>query len=318
MPFLQEAVKRFELMNPADGEPFPNLLPRESLPTIPDPEISEWHSAVSEKLMLEAQASAARNMPPRPQMALSDIDLESSRDSSVDSHSVAGTDMAGYFAGVRSSLRPPSYSGSRAPPHPPPQYPNEAPWSPERRRSGLPDNSRGSPATWPRDGPAPSTFPPPPRDTPNTHSKHHGRADSDLSTISTSASDSSSMTTSSASLSPVRYHSQLHPSTSPSAGDHSITYPLQRPASYPQGYLSPQQDSSGIPSRTKNVRWQDMGNIHERPKHNPRRDGRTGRDLRHGYSHGRLDERARGRLTRSTGPNTGVGGRRYVEGWNQR
>lgn len=318
MPFLQNAVKRFDLLNPKDNSPFPSILPKEALPAQPDPDISEWHSAVSQKLMVEAQESAARNMPPRPQMALSDIDLESSRDSSVDSHPISSTDMAGYFAGPRASFQFPPYSNSRAPLQPPPQYFNEAPWSPERRRNSLPDSSRGYPASWPRGETTPTAFPPAPRDTYHTGSQHHNRADSEISTISTSNSDSSSITTSSASLSPVRYHTQLQsPNASGVLRQPTSQHP-QRPASHPQGYLSPQREPSRPSSRAKDVRWQDMDEIFDGPRDSPHRDGRPGRDMRHGYGNRRADGRARGSSARRTGPNIGVGGRRYAEGVNRR
>ena len=312
VPFLQEAVKRFDLLNPADGIPFPSLLPKEALPVQPDPDLSEWHDAVTQKLMLEAQASAARDLPPRPQMALSDIDLESSRDSSVDSRSVAGTDIAGYFRGPRAPYHPSAYSSTRAP-NPPPHYPSEAPWSPERRRNSLPDNNRGYPASWPRNGDKRTSFPPPPPR--NTRLQHHTRGDSDLSTISTSTSDSSSITNSSASLSPVRYHTHLQPPTSPGGRRHSTNVPPQRPASHPQGYAVHQRQSSG-PSSQKNVRWQEMDDVLEYTPSSLRGNERYGRDLKRGYGYGdgRVDERGRGRAARSVGPNVGVGGRRYADG----
>ncbi|KAL9100730.1 MAG: hypothetical protein Q9163_003937, partial [Psora crenata] len=83
--FLQEAVKRFDLVNPCDGQPFPSILPRYALPSKPDREMTEWHDAVSLRLKLEAQASQDRNMSRRPPMALSDGELDSSRPTSVDS-----------------------------------------------------------------------------------------------------------------------------------------------------------------------------------------------------------------------------------------
>lgn len=55
VPFLQEAVKRFDLTNPADGSSFPNLLSKESLPHQPDIDYVEWYEDIAEKLRLEAQ-----------------------------------------------------------------------------------------------------------------------------------------------------------------------------------------------------------------------------------------------------------------------
>ena len=58
-PFLQRAVKRFNLINPVDGKSFPSVLPKESLPSQPDMQTVEWHRSISEKLMMEAQAQTA-------------------------------------------------------------------------------------------------------------------------------------------------------------------------------------------------------------------------------------------------------------------
>ncbi|KAK4692343.1 hypothetical protein P7C71_g4841, partial [Lecanoromycetidae sp. Uapishka_2] len=310
VPFLQNAVKRFEITNPVDGAPFPSLLPKEALPNEPDPDMLEWHQSVSEKLKLEAQASASRNLPPRPQMALSDNDVASSRDSSVDSHFV--TSMTGYFAGPQAPHRAQTFPNSPPLNHPPPQYPHEGPWSPERRRSSVPDHSRGFPAPWSQEGLTSTTLQPPPKP---PRPGHHVRSTSDVSTISTSTSDSSSITTSSASMSPVRYHTQLHPPISPGARRHSTHIPLQRPASHPQSYMLHQPQ----PERRKSVRWQDMDDVFDGPKFSP--PNSRGHDYRSGqdYGDGRgtrdsmWDERASGR---SVDQNTGVGGRRYpASGW---
>ncbi len=264
--------------------------------------------------MLEAQASAARNMPPRPQMALSDIDLYSSRDSSVDSHSVAGTNMAGYFAGPRPSVRFPPDPQTRAPSQPPFSNLNEAPWSPERRRSSLLRNSHGYPASWPYGRPTPTPGPPPLRDNHHSRPLHHQRADSDLSTISTSTSDTSSIKARSTSISPVHYHAQLHRPRSAGANGYLTGLPPQRPVSHPQGYQSPRRNSCGPSASVRNVRWQDMDDIFDGPRYGPQSDGRPGGDVRYGYGNKGSDDISRGRPARSVGPNTGVGGRRYPGG----
>ena len=316
VPFLQNAVKRFGLINPADGAPFPSTLPKETLPVEPDADMIEWYATVSENLMLEAQASAARDLPPRPKLTLSDFDLESSRDSSVDSHSVI------EMAGPRNSYRSAPFANGRPSVHLPPQYmkpqyTNDAPWSPECRHNSLPNN-KAYPASWPRDGPTPTStrsFPQLPIR--NTRPHHHQRAPSDLSTISTSTDDSSSITTSSASVSPVRYHAQLHPPTSPGARRHSTHFPPQRPASHPQEFLAHQRQPSGE-YKTKSVRWQDMDNVYDGPRFNtPNYRGQDNRSASASTRGVRLgdnswDERERGR-GRSAGPVTAVGGRRYPD-----
>ena len=308
VPFLQNAVKRFDLTNPADGAPFPSILPKESLPFEPDTEMVEWHENVAEKLMLEAQASAARAMPPRPNLALSDIDLESSRDtSSVDSHSIVdAAHGAGYFNRPRASHRGPPFIQIPHAVRLPSQYPNQEPWSPERRRSSLPDDRAYSS--------------PPPISHAHHHPQHlhghhhvrpkHTRIPSDLSITSSDTSDTSSITTSSASMSPVRYHAQLHSTSGPSGSRrHSTSDPPQRPA---QGY-SPNQRQPCNPSssKPKNVRWQDMDDVFDAPRpsipRNRSMDLRGRGDPRNEY---RVEDQRRG--ARSVGPMTGVGGRRYA------
>lgn len=324
VPFLQEAVKRFDLTNPADGAPFPSILPKESLPCQPDVEMVEWHENVAEKLMLEAQASAARAMPPRPNLALSDIDLESSRDtSSVDSHSIVdAAHGAGYFNHPRAYNRGAPFLQVPYGVRPPPQYPNQEPWSPERRRSSLPDD-RAYPSSGSRDGSTPTNHPPPP---PNSHPHrhhphphhhhhhhvrpHHTRVPSDISTTSSDTSDTSSITTSSASMSPGPYQAHHHPPSRPSVPRRHSTN--DHPQRSTQGYSSNQRQPFGpSPSRAKNVRWQDMDGVFDAPRLNiPRNrsaDLRGRGDPRNEY---RVEDQRRG--ARSVGPVTGVGGRKYA------
>ena len=51
--YLQAAVKRFEIMNPGPGGPFPKSLPTQCLPTVPDAEIVQWHEGVGRRLQAE-------------------------------------------------------------------------------------------------------------------------------------------------------------------------------------------------------------------------------------------------------------------------
>ncbi|MCJ1424684.1 hypothetical protein MMC29_002572, partial [Sticta canariensis] len=72
VPFLQEAVKRFEITNPSDGGPFPRRLPKEALPSRPDLEMTEWEKDIRERLLLEVQASQFRRASFNPTTALGD------------------------------------------------------------------------------------------------------------------------------------------------------------------------------------------------------------------------------------------------------
>ena len=295
MPFLQEAVKRFDLLNPVDGARFP-LLPKEALPSQPDPAISEWHDAVSQKLMLDAQESARRNLPPRPQMALSDGDRGHSRDSSVDTHSMASAETYGHFSVPSISNHPPAHANGRDRPTVPRWYTNEAPWSSERRRGSLQEHRDGYTASWHQQGSFPVSFQPPKSGT--RCRPKHARADSEISTMSTSSSDSSSITTSSLSLSPIDHHSHLpRPSTSGNLR-HSTSLPLHRPASHHTAHRN--QDYT--PSRQKNVRWQDMDNVFDQPVYKrayPARDGREKWDTGHGSVDDESHQSGRARTPRN-------------------
>ncbi len=289
-------------------------------------EMVEWHESVADKLMLEAQASAARAMPPRPNLALSDIDLESLRDtSSVDSQSVVdAAHGAGYFNHHRANNRAPPFIQIPHGVRPPPQYPNQEPWSPECRRSSLPDD-RAYASSWPRDGPTPTAHAPPPPPTsrahhhaPHIHQHHHHhhhgrprhtRIPSDISTTSSDSSDTSSVSTSSASMSPIRHQAQLHSPSGPSGTRrHSTSVPPQRPA---QGYSPNQrQPSSSSPPKAKNVRWQDMDDVFDAPRVSIPRNRSMDLRGRGDPRSERMEDQRRG--ARSVGPMTGVGGRRYA------
>jgi hypothetical protein len=56
VPFLQEAVRKFDIVHPITGEIFPKVLPREAFPERPSEEMTKWYNGVSEKLEKEAEA----------------------------------------------------------------------------------------------------------------------------------------------------------------------------------------------------------------------------------------------------------------------
>ncbi|KAK2750771.1 hypothetical protein FQN55_001781 [Onygenales sp. PD_40] len=53
--FLQNAVKKFDIVNPSGGGVFPKVIPRDAFPTDPDPEMVKWHETVSQKLEKDAR-----------------------------------------------------------------------------------------------------------------------------------------------------------------------------------------------------------------------------------------------------------------------
>ncbi|KAF6836493.1 hypothetical protein CMUS01_05388 [Colletotrichum musicola] len=50
VPFIQHAVKNWNLKHPETNEPFPTDLPAEAFPVKPDPVIEKWHKECAEKL----------------------------------------------------------------------------------------------------------------------------------------------------------------------------------------------------------------------------------------------------------------------------
>ncbi|KAF1952859.1 hypothetical protein CC80DRAFT_362090, partial [Byssothecium circinans] len=57
--FLQNAVSKFDVVDPQTGEVFPKLLPKECLPERPDEAMVTWHESVAARLKREAEEDAA-------------------------------------------------------------------------------------------------------------------------------------------------------------------------------------------------------------------------------------------------------------------
>ena len=75
VPYLQESVRRFEILNAGPGGPFPKVLPAECLPQTPDADITKWHKGVEQRLRLEAEASS-RPKSARVGISSGDVPLE--------------------------------------------------------------------------------------------------------------------------------------------------------------------------------------------------------------------------------------------------
>ena len=148
VPFLQTAVKRFEIRSPNDGRPFPRMLPTEALPRRPDPEMTQWHEDMSDRLRIAAEAENEQRSFDKPD------DAESIAGSSVGSQSVVGA--AEYFQ-PRSVARPYHASANISPVSPRARRPDT--WHNgkslsfrDQRRRSLQDHD----ALWPRDGMTPT------------------------------------------------------------------------------------------------------------------------------------------------------------------
>ncbi|KAF1981930.1 hypothetical protein K402DRAFT_341399 [Aulographum hederae CBS 113979] len=77
VPFLQNAVKQFDLIDPADGKPFPKMLPKEAFPERPDQAMVEWYDSVSERLRREAETAHIQRERTAAANAMSDDDAAS-------------------------------------------------------------------------------------------------------------------------------------------------------------------------------------------------------------------------------------------------
>lgn len=205
--FLQNAVKRLDLINPADGLPFPNRLPRNALPSRPDPEVVSWHGGVAENLRIESDSAETRGPRTQTLAQLSDTAPDDPIASFNDRQAV--TDM--YHCSTpprpRPAFRPPpsikvprAIDAKRTN-----NLGNSHLWDLQRRRSSTSDLRSPMTSPLPVQGSTNNVFPPqhnlnPPRP----------RSPSTVSVSSISSSSSSSPTASSASVSPRLRHSSPH------------------------------------------------------------------------------------------------------------
>ncbi|KAL8962544.1 MAG: hypothetical protein Q9193_001066 [Seirophora villosa] len=167
--FLQNAVKRLEIINPANGTLFPSRLPREALPSRCDPEMVQWHEGIARKLMLDSRALEDRRLPPSKHPEFGDSTTTRSVPSSIEH---PGTETARYFTHPRPRppfRPPPSIKLPHAIDAPPSNSTNvPPPWDLERRPSSASDVPSTAASSWPRDNSTPTPFS-------SRHSSHHAR-----------------------------------------------------------------------------------------------------------------------------------------------
>ncbi|KAI4196576.1 MAG: hypothetical protein LQ346_003194 [Caloplaca aetnensis] len=324
--FLQNAVKRFEIINPVDGTLFPNLLPREALPSRPDPEMIQWHEGVAQKLLVDAHEVANGGLPAANHAETNSSTTTSSIASSLDDHHSL-MDTARYFTHPRPRppfRPPPSIDLPRAIDAPSSSNPTVSlPWGLDRRRSSTSDIHSAAPPSWPHHDPAPTTF--------STYKNPGYVRPRSVSTVSTSSvsTSSSGRTASSTSVSPEltsshlhhrhsgpHHHNRRHSSHLPHS-PRAASHPRDPPSRLtPNGYFPPQQPTRppGSNSRGLNVRW-----ILDGTPENANRQQRSGqtRNPAAAYreSTGRNHERSGGtRSTRSGSEGTSANPLRGVRG----
>ncbi|KAL9581164.1 MAG: hypothetical protein Q9212_004061 [Teloschistes hypoglaucus] len=263
VPFLQNAVKRLDIINPTDGFPFPHPLPWDALPSRPDPEMVQWHEGVGETLMIASQAAPA----PCPSMdrrrAIDPVSTEPSPTSFDHGHSLIDIDRNFDHPQPPPTFRPPPTINL-------PQSTNGRPWDLERRRSSTSDLRSSLPLSNPS------------HHSTNTRNsdrysdiRHRPRSPSTASTSSVSSSDSSSISGSSAAMSPrlshARHYHQRHHQPAPHHGrrhsaheSHAPRVTAQSPnaqsRNIPDDRLIPRQPPRppGSNSKGLNVRWEDV------------------------------------------------------------
>ncbi|KAK8215725.1 hypothetical protein IWZ01DRAFT_175896 [Phyllosticta capitalensis] len=65
VPFLQNSVAQFDIVDPATSKIFPKLLPKEAFPEKPDDDMLTWYENVSKRLRQEAERAAKAVEPPK-------------------------------------------------------------------------------------------------------------------------------------------------------------------------------------------------------------------------------------------------------------
>ncbi|KAK1998453.1 hypothetical protein LX36DRAFT_656533 [Colletotrichum falcatum] len=176
VPFIQHAVKHWNLKHPETGEPFPLGLPAEALPSQPDAGIEKWHKECAEKLRQAAapqdESASPKTAPGRPverdeprvKAAYVHVRNPYPKASPKPSPPPRGP-QADYFA---TSTRPP-VAYSHVPGHAANRYPPSRlhiPRSPERERF------RGQTSPDDRRRRSFSDYPPPPHEAMHAASEH--------------------------------------------------------------------------------------------------------------------------------------------------
>ncbi|PVH98854.1 hypothetical protein DM02DRAFT_629936 [Periconia macrospinosa] len=101
VPFLQNAVKQFDITDPHTGNLFPKILPKECLPQEPDDAMEAWYETVAARLKREAEDDAAnkeKKSNPRVHVNIDEHAPRTSSDMSDDGAPGQGYAAASYFA----------------------------------------------------------------------------------------------------------------------------------------------------------------------------------------------------------------------------
>ncbi|KAM3566816.1 hypothetical protein ARSEF4850_000234 [Beauveria asiatica] len=154
VPFLQFAVKNWNLRHPETGECFPADLPTDVFPSAADQEVDLWHKACGERLTREAAGRPARQnrQPTRNQEPTDPVDAKfapgHSRNQSSAGSTRPRTNDADYFGrpfsyvNVAANGRPPKHGHSSRSPEKPAR--NNRSFNDRVRRRSFPDIAASS------------------------------------------------------------------------------------------------------------------------------------------------------------------------------
>jgi hypothetical protein len=160
VPFLQFAVKNWNLKHPETGEAFPAELPKDVFPSEPDAVVDQWHQSCAQQLKYEA--SASDGTPPPPPKAEPVPDHQS--------HKFAYVHSRGPGAHQKHGEHPHMGRGAS---HNHGRYSTPRTWdrSPERGRRESPPKTHNRRRSF-SDVPSPSSQEPPPHTFPPSYEDH--------------------------------------------------------------------------------------------------------------------------------------------------
>ncbi|KAN0093626.1 hypothetical protein V8E51_016810 [Hyaloscypha variabilis] len=159
VPFIQTAVRTFNIKHPDTGEPFPLDLPASAFPLVADKEIEKWHNACAEKLRQRATPTdedIRPHLPPRPKVQSGYTHVRPLRRAETDnpyfdSHSSKSRPSRPISYQHVSSGRPVRPKLSRSPSHTARQFlaPEDSgsPRLARSRRRSVPENLGSSPTS---------------------------------------------------------------------------------------------------------------------------------------------------------------------------
>ncbi|KUJ24396.1 uncharacterized protein LY89DRAFT_679553 [Mollisia scopiformis] len=198
VPFIQNAVRDFNIKHPDTGELFPGPVPKEAFPLVADPEIEKWHDQCAQELRKRATPTESMpderdfrpEMPPRPKVQATYVHVRPTRPSArptseyfprTTRESVPGgpppTSARPFYQHVHSATgQPVRPKLSRSPSHRARQFlaPEDdiatGPRTARTRRRSFPENMTASPTSPPNVEPVRS-----PMDDPRVRRHSHPR-----------------------------------------------------------------------------------------------------------------------------------------------